>query len=49
MPCPMTMRCGWLTQSWSVFFLALAVLLGGNLYLREIRPTKGNGRGKARK
>jgi hypothetical protein len=29
---------GLLAQSWPLFFLALAVLLGSNLYLREIRP-----------
>jgi hypothetical protein len=29
---------GLVAQSWPLFFLALAVLLASNLYLREIRP-----------
>jgi hypothetical protein len=31
---------GALAQSWAVFFVALVVLLLGNLYLGEIRPGK---------
>ena len=39
---------GGLAQSWPVFFLALRVLLGFNLYLNEIRPAgrDRHGRGK---
>ena len=33
----LAMLIGWLTQSWSAFSLALAVLLACNLYLNEIR------------
>ena len=35
---------GLVTESWPVFFLALAVLLASNLYLREIRLRQGRGR-----
>ena len=31
---------GWLTQSWPVFLLTLAALLGLNLYRHQIRPQK---------
>jgi len=31
---------GGLTQSWPVYFVTLAVLLGVNLYAGEIRPQK---------
>ena len=37
---------GWISGSWPVFFVALFVLLGLNLYLGEIRPAKGQQRGQ---
>lgn len=37
---------GWLAQSWTVFFLALAVLLALNIYFDEIRPAQPNPRGR---
>jgi len=40
---------GGLTQSLPVFFVALAVLLGLNLYAREIRPQKTTRRDGHRK
>jgi hypothetical protein len=40
---------GWVAESWLMFVLSLMVLLGINLYLREIRPTKGEGRGRRRR
>ena len=39
---------GWLTQSWPVFFLALAVLLGLGLYTQEIRLGKPDRRSRPR-
>ena len=38
---------GWLAQSWAVFFLVLAVLLGINIYRNEIRPPPRGGQGTA--
>jgi len=35
---------GGLAQSWLVFFITVAVLLGLNLYAREIRPSKSRRR-----
>lgn len=35
---------GWLAQSWALFFVALAVLLGLNVYQDEIRPRKRHDR-----
>jgi hypothetical protein len=35
---------GWAAQSWLVFMVALAVLVGFNLYCKEIRPAKRDGR-----
>ena len=37
---------GALAQSWSVFFIALVVLLLSNLYLGEIRPGRRRGKGR---
>jgi len=31
---------GWLTESWIVLLVALAILIATNLYIGEIRPTK---------
>ena len=39
---------GGVTQSWLVFGLALAVLVGLNLYRNEIRPPGGNHHGRSR-
>lgn len=35
---------GWLAQSWTVFFLALAILLVLNMYQGQIRPQRRDGR-----
>jgi len=32
---------GWLAQSWAVFLVVLAVMLGCGLYSGEIRPVAG--------
>jgi hypothetical protein len=39
---------GWAGQSWLVFFVALAILLTGNIYSGQIRPARRGDRPRSK-